>query len=128
MKKLVDWVGETHHSGSENTKDKDSTKGLYFEFLTDVLGGDEEKVMMIANMAVQSINDDLKGSKTTLEAQDRERTYNYLHRMKSNLANLDMRELAGRMPDYKADDFWEELPPYLDEVEVAIEKLQVRLV
>lgn len=119
---------ETHHSGSENTKDKDSTKGLYFEFLTDVLGGDEEKVMMIANMAVQSINDDLKGSKTTLEAQDRERTYNYLHRMKSNLANLDMRELAGRMPDYKADDFWEELPPYLDEVEVAIEKLQVRLV
>lgn len=103
-------------------------KGSYFKFLTEVLGEDGDKVMMIASMAVKSISDDLKGSRDSLPDEDREKTYNYLHKMKSNLANLDLKELALKMPDYKSEHFWQNLPPYLDEVEVELEKLQIHLV
>lgn len=105
-----------------------TVKGSHFKFLTEVLGGDEEKIMMIANMAFQSISNDVEGSKSSLSFQDRERTYNYLHRLKSNLANLDLDDLAKKMPDYKADNFWEELPSFLEEVEGELEKLQMHLV
>ncbi|MEQ9007971.1 MAG: response regulator, partial [Ekhidna sp.] len=106
----------------------EESKGSYFKFLTEVLGDDNDKVMMIATMAIKSINDDLRGSRDSLPAQDREKTYNYLHKMKSNLANVDQKDLAGRMPDYKSEDFWEKLPSFLDEVEEEIEKLQIHLV
>lgn len=102
--------------------------GSYFKFLTEVLGGDEEKILMIANMAMESVIADLEGSRATLHQKDREVTYNYLHRMKSNLANLDLKDLAERMPYYKSDDFWAKLPAFLDEVSTELGKLQGHLV
>ncbi|MEQ9468063.1 MAG: ATP-binding protein [Ekhidna sp.] len=99
-----------------------------FKFLAEVLAGNEEKIHMIAEMAIKSIDDDLKGSREKMKKQDREETYNHLHKMKSNLANLDLRELAASMPDYKAEDFWENLPPFLDEVEVELARAKEYLV
>lgn len=93
-----------------------------FKFLSEVLDGNEDKIHMIAEMAIKSIDDDLKGSREKMKKKDREETYNHLHKMKSNLANLDLRDLASSMPDYKSDDFWDSLPPFLDEVEVELAK------
>lgn len=123
----VSRLGNKAHS-SVGDSVVDSDKGSYFKFLTEVLGGDKDKVMMIAGMAVKSISDDLKGSRESLDFQDRENTYNYLHKMKSNLANLDLKDLASRMPDYKSEGFWDDLPSFLDEVEEELEKLQTHLV
>lgn len=105
-----------------------SVKNVPFAFLHELLGGDEEKVRMIADMAVKSISEGVIGSREMMITQDRERAYDHLHKMKSNLANLDLRELADKMPDYRSDKFWKKLPNFLDRVEEEIEKINEELV
>ncbi|MEP1032357.1 ATP-binding protein [Ekhidna sp.] len=104
------------------------SRNIPFAFLHELLGGDEEKVRLIVDMAVKSISDGIVGSREMMLEEDRERTYDHLHKMKSNLANLDLRDLANRMPDYRADDFWKRLPDFLDRVEEEIEKINQELV
>lgn len=103
-------------------------KEVPFALLHELLGGDEEKVRMIADMAVKSITEGISGSRAMMMEKDRERTYDHLHKMKSNLANLDLGDLANRMPDYRSDDFWNKLPDFLDRVEAEIEKINEELV
>lgn len=103
-------------------------KDVPFSFLHELLGGDEEKVRMIVDMAIKSISDGVVGTREMMEEEDRERAYDHLHKMKSNLANLDLRDLAERMPDYRSDDFWKKLPDFLDRVEEEISKINQELV
>lgn len=103
--------------------DSASNKGVQFAFLTELLGGDEDKVKMIANMAIQSINEGIDGVREVTEEQNREKAYDHLHKMKSNLANIDLRSLSTQMPDYRSEDFWEKIPDFLSKVEKEMNKL-----
>ncbi len=104
------------------------SKSLPFSFLHELLGGDEEKVRMIVDMAVKSISDGIVGAREMMGEEDREKAYDHLHKMKSNLANIDLRDLASRMPDYRSDDFWKRLPDFLNRVEEEIDKISEELV
>ncbi|WP_436516483.1 ATP-binding protein [Ekhidna sp. To15] len=105
-----------------------TTKNVPFGFLHELLGGDEEKVLMIVDMAVKSISEGVTGAREMMIKEDREKAYDHLHKMKSNLANIDLRDLASRMPDYRSDDFWKRLPDFLDRVEEEIDKINQELV
>lgn len=114
-----------------NKKSVDSSqpsKNVQFALLHELLGGDEEKVRMIVDMAVKSIGEGIIGAREMMIEEDRERAYDHLHKMKSNLANIDLRDLAARMPDYRSDDFWKKLPRFLDRVEEEIDKINEELV
>ncbi|WP_462249544.1 ATP-binding protein [Ekhidna sp.] len=93
-----------------------------FAFLHELLGGETEKVMMIADMAIKSIGEGIVGAREMMGVEDRERAYDHLHKMKSNLANIDLQKLAAKMPDYRSDTFWKKLPNFLDRVEEEIDK------
>lgn len=95
-----------------------------FKFLTEVLSGDAEKITQIANMTVDSIEKDLKGSHEAFKTKDIDKAHNHLHKMKSNLAHLDLREISSKIPDHKKDDFWNVLPGYLDEVQGNITRVK----
>ncbi|MEO9484740.1 MAG: ATP-binding protein [Ekhidna sp.] len=95
-----------------------------FAFLSELLGGDEEKVRMIADMAMKSINEGIDGVRSEEEAnRNREKAYDHLHKMKSNLANLDLQPLALQMPDYRSENFWEDIPDFISRVEKEMAKL-----
>ena len=111
-------------SGEQNQQAKD----VPFALLHELLGGDEEKVRMIVDMAVKSISEGIVGTREMMVEQDRERAYDHLHKMKSNLANIDLKDLATRMPDYRADNFWAKLPAFLDRVEEEIDKINAELI
>lgn len=103
-------------------------KGKPFALLHELLGGDEEKVRMIADMAIKSIVEGIEGTRAMMIEKDRERAYDHLHKMKSNLANIDLGELAGKMPDYRSDDFWKRIPSFINRVEEEIDKISEELV
>lgn len=107
----------------EHTESQES-QASYFKFLSKVLGGDEEKIWMIAKMAFKSVADDMDGTRNAMLDKDTEKAHNHLHKMKSNLANLDLKDLSDIMPNHKADDFWENLPPFLDKVEGELHRIE----
>lgn len=94
------------------------------KFLNDVLEGDKAKVQQIANMAVLSIEKDVEGIYSAYESKDVTKAHDHLHKMKSNLANLDFRDLSARTPDHKSDDFWHILPNFLREVNSSLQKVK----
>ncbi|WP_425391456.1 ATP-binding protein [Ekhidna sp.] len=98
-----------------------------FIFLNEVLGGDQQKIIEIANMTVESIERDVKGSQEAFELKDRNKAHDHLHKMKSNLAHLDLKEISDRVPDHKAEHFWDELDSYLVEVRGSISEVKENL-
>lgn len=121
-------LGKAESSIPRTLPKKTTQNQPVFSFLNDVLGGDQEQVMMIASMTVESIGNDLKASRSLIKSQDREETHNHLHKMKSHLANLGLRELVDMMPHYQADDFFDHLPEFLSQVEEEMKKVKELLV
>ncbi len=106
------------------TKNKsEKPQSIRFKFLYDVLGGDNEQVLEIARMSIASINEGVKGVGEASKKKDREVAHDHLHKMKSNLANLDLKNLSDKIPHYKKDNFWSLLPEFLSEVKEELKKV-----
>ncbi|MEP0985034.1 hypothetical protein [Ekhidna sp.] len=98
----------------------DKSNSQAFSFLYELLEGDPDKISLIVNMAVHSIERDLSGSFEAVENRDIKKAQDHLHKMKSNLAHLDLKEISSRIPNHKNEDFWFALPTYLEEVKANI--------
>lgn len=104
-----------------------STNDGDFKFLNEVLAGDQEKIHQIVEMTVASISEGVQQVKEAGEKSDAKKAHDALHKMKSNLAHLDLTNLSNEIPDYKAKDFWENLPAFLANVELGMSEVKSRL-
>lgn len=102
----------------------DPTSEQAFSFLYELLEGDLEKLSLIVNMAVDSIERDVDGSFEAVRNKDLNKAQDHLHKLKSNLAHLDLRDISSRIPNHKNEDFWHLLPSYLEEVKLNISKVK----
>ncbi|NQZ76807.1 MAG: hypothetical protein HRT61_12020 [Ekhidna sp.] len=100
------------------TEQEKSTHVL--KFLSELLEGDRDKIRHIASLAINSIEKDVEGIYIAYESKDATKAHDHLHKMKSNLANLDFKELSARTPDYKSHDFWHVIPNYLRDVNTCV--------
>ena len=108
-----------------NTKSNKTTKP--FSLLTEILGGDQEKVYEIVGMTMTSIEHSMGEVHESIKSEDVDKAHNALHKMKTNLAHLDLTELSGAVPNYKANDFWSQVPIFLNSVEEEIDSIKSSL-
>ncbi|MEO9871832.1 ATP-binding protein [Ekhidna sp.] len=109
------------HVSKEPNSTIDLTK---FTFLNEVLAGDIEQIMTVLKMTVESLENNLLELNELFDSKDRDKAHDTLHKMKSSLANVDLKDLAAQIPNYKADNFWKELNPFLKLVDIELKKVK----
>ncbi|WP_370086842.1 PAS domain S-box protein [Ekhidna sp.] len=98
-----------------------------FVMLNEILGGDQEKVYQIVDMTMTSIENSLGEVHDSIRSEDVTKAHNAFHKMKTNLAHLDLTELSEAVPNYKSNDFWSQIPTFLSSVEEELDSIKSSL-
>lgn len=98
-----------------------------FALLSEILGGDKEKINQIVEMTMTSIESGLGEVHDSIRSEDVDKAHHALHKMKTNLAHLDLTELSASVPNYKADNFWSQVPTFLNSVEEELDSIKSSL-
>ena len=82
---------------------------MEFKYLKELFDFNDEQILEIVKLSIESINGGLSDLKEALETKDKKKVFGAFHIIKPNLSHLDLMFIIDMIPDEEGQNFWNEL-------------------